>query len=149
MAMALPQTYSLAICHENSGWRSGRTISVLRCSATAVPAGSKTAISAGTFRPQRRASSEGSRRDRLIADRGLRSRPDPDDPRVARDYEERGGDRPAEGVLRGRARGAAEVLFVIGRYRQYSAAGLPGMGCNELGFMRRWSRCAIAQPHLI
>ena len=40
-----------------------------------MPAGSKTAISAGTFRPQRKASSDGSRRDRLIAgrvDRGLR-----------------------------------------------------------------------------
>jgi len=60
-------TQCLTICHGNSGLRSGRTISVLRCSATAVPAGSKTAISAGTSRPQRRASSDGSRRDRLIA----------------------------------------------------------------------------------
>ena len=39
----------------------------IACSATAVPAGSKTAISAGTSCPRRRASSEGSRRDRLIA----------------------------------------------------------------------------------
>jgi hypothetical protein len=41
--------------------RPNRTISVLRCNATAGPAGSKTAISAGTFRLQRKESSDGSR----------------------------------------------------------------------------------------
>ncbi len=52
------------------GMTVGRTISVLRCSATAVPAGSKIAVSAGTFRPQRKASSENNRHDRLIAGGG-------------------------------------------------------------------------------
>jgi hypothetical protein len=38
------------ICHGNSAWRFGRTISGLRCSAIAAPVDSKTAISAGTCR---------------------------------------------------------------------------------------------------
>jgi hypothetical protein len=66
---------SLTICHANLRWRSCRTILVLRCNATAGPAGSKIAISAGTFRLQRKTSSDGSRRNRLIAgrvDRGFR-----------------------------------------------------------------------------
>jgi hypothetical protein len=47
----------------------------LRCNATAGPAGSKTAINAGTFRLQRKASSDGSRHNRLIAGRGLHAGP--------------------------------------------------------------------------
>jgi hypothetical protein len=41
---------------------------VWRCNDTAVAAGSKTAISAGTCRPRRRANSQGSRLNRLIVE---------------------------------------------------------------------------------